>query len=170
MDGAMPLESFVPGPGMERDFRSALGRFTTGVCIVTAAYEDAGIGIVANSFTSVSMEPPLVLWSPAKASRRHDAFVSAETFSIHVLADTQEDIAQTLAKDAFGFDSLHWHMEPDRAPKLLGALARFDCTTYARHDAGDHTLILGEVQRVTVTEGQPLLYASGRYARFTNGG
>ncbi|MGZ2257477.1 flavin reductase family protein [Roseobacter sp. A03A-229] len=133
---------------------------------------DAGpLGMTANSFSSVSLTPPLVLWSPALSSGRHDAFAQAAQFCIHVLSDKQLDLARHFAGNGDGFERFDWTAGPFGAPRLLGCLAEFHCNTYAIHPAGDHSLILGEVQQVIEGQvgGSGLLFDRGRFGHFTDG-
>lgn len=171
-DGAprdMQMTSFRPDADNARAFRSALGSFGTGVTIVTCRDAEGGLSIAANSFASVSLDPPLVLWCPAVAARRHDAFAEAETYSIHVLAEGQMDLCQQAANGGRDFTLGAWREDRRGVPILPDALARFDCTRNAAHPAGDHTILVGRVEMVTHREGTPLLFAQGAYGGFTNG-
>ena len=167
-DGPRPMESFRPGPETARAFRDALGCFGTGVTIVTCLTEDGPLAMTANSFSSVSLDPPLVLWSPAIASSRHDAFVAAPTFSVHVLAADQLPLARAFARDGRDFSHADW-VETDHAtPALPGAIARFDCHHHAAHGAGDHTIVLGRVEAAAYRPGAPLLFVRGSYGGFAD--
>jgi len=155
---------FVPGAGYERAYRDALGQFATGVTVVTAMTSDGPIGMTANSFASVSLDPPLVLWSPAKSSRRYGAFGAAQRYAIHVLCADQRDMAQSFAASGRdGFARFPWQEGESGAPLLDNCLARFECRAEARHDAGDHVIIIGRVERALLREGPPLLYVRGVY-------
>jgi flavin reductase (DIM6/NTAB) family NADH-FMN oxidoreductase RutF len=159
--------SFTPGPDTERALRDALGRFATGVTVVTTATAEGPVGITANSFAAVSLVPPLVLWSPARASRRFAAFVEAPEFAIHVMADDQFDVCGGFTRRGGAFDRLDWHASPDTGVPLIdGCLARFECSRHAVHDGGDHAIVVGRVHAVCYREGEPLLFAGGRYGRF----
>lgn len=153
--------SFAPDAQNTRDLRIALGRFATGVTVVTTRTDEGVIGITANSFASLSLDPALVLWSPARASGRFAAFAQAESFAIHVLAADQIDLCRHFTR--------HAHLPfatqapEDSALRLPGALVVFDCTTHARHDGGDHLLIIGAVQRVTTGPGAPLVFQGGQF-------
>ncbi|SLN20324.1 flavin reductase family protein [Roseisalinus antarcticus] len=146
-----------------RDFRAALGRFATGVTVITATAHPGPVGITANSFASVSLDPPLVLWSPAKSSSRFDLFAGAEHYAIHVLDSHQREICDgfTRAKDAF--DALDWAPGAQGVPLIEGCLARFECRREAVHDAGDHAIIVGRVTRAAFRDGTPLLFQGGRF-------
>jgi flavin reductase (DIM6/NTAB) family NADH-FMN oxidoreductase RutF len=156
--------SFSPQDGNDRAFRDALGRFTTGVTVVTAP---GPIGMTVNSFTGLSLDPALILWSPAKSSSRHDAFVQNDHFALHVLALDQVAFCKRFTRGGAGFDGLPFDLNAHDVPLLHDTLARFECTVAARHDAGDHTIIVGKVARVTTTEGEALCFAQGRYGRFS---
>lgn len=162
------MQSFRPGPGSERAFRDALGCFGTGVTVITCEDAAGPVAITANSFASVSLDPPLVLWSPAVASSRHDAFVGATRFSIHVLRDGQEGVARAVARDGRDFAAPDWKTG-EGPPVLRDALARFDCVHHAAHGAGDHTIVLGRVEEVALGTGAPLLFVRGVYGGFTGG-
>ena len=165
--GAAVTSRFQPGPETTRAFRDALGCFATGVTVVTASGPDGPVAITVNSFTSISLDPPLVLWSPGKFSRRHDIFVGASSFVIHVLAEDQRAIADGCVKNPAPFDTLGATIGSDGVPRFGGCLARFECDHFAAHDAGDHTIILGQVREVETQPGAPLLFARGQYGRFT---
>ena len=102
----MMMTRFVPGPDTLHDFRAALGRFATGVTVVTCQTELGPLGITANSFASVSLDPPLVLWSPAKSSSRYPAFLEAEHFAVHVLESGQRDLCRQFTKSGLDFSGL----------------------------------------------------------------
>lgn len=154
--------SFVPDPDNGRLLRDAFGRFATGVTVVTAASDDGCVAITANSFSSVSMEPPLVLWSPALASARYPAFARAEHFAIHVLAADQASLAWEVARNRDALQGLSANAEG--VPVLERCLARFDCSRFALHEAGDHAIVIGRVLRASIGEGEPLAFFGGRQA------
>jgi flavin reductase (DIM6/NTAB) family NADH-FMN oxidoreductase RutF len=162
---------FEPTPARARELRRAFGRFGTGVTIVTTQTPQGPLGMTANSFSSISLEPALVLWSPAKSSLRHDTFVSAPHFCIHVLAASQLDLAQHFATNGHDFSVCDWREGPMGAPTLAGVLAEFHCDTHAVHPAGDHSLILGEIRHVVHcrSERPGLLFEQGRFGSFTPG-
>ena len=163
------MTEFTPGPDTARAFRTALGRFATGVTVVTTCADGRPVGITANSFASVSLDPALVLWSPAKASRRYPVFAGAERFAIHVLTDGQADLALRFVAEGNPFDELDWDEGTDGTPRIEGCLARFDCRREAVHDAGDHSIVVGRVEAAKLGEGEPLVFAHGRYGRFAPG-
>lgn len=161
-------------PQTERDFRDALGRFATGITLVTIAGDPAAgggpMGFVANSFASVSLDPPLVLWSPARASTRFAAFAAAQDYSIHILGLDQFELIARFGRGGSGFAGLAHDTTPEGVPVLPGALARFDCRQHATHDGGDHLIILGRVIRFALRDGAPLLFSQGAYGGFVHGG
>ena len=161
--------SFDPDASQQAAFRRALGCFGTGVTIVTTSTDHGPLGFTANSFSSVSLSPPLVQWSVARDAARHDAFADAQNFCIHVLGADQREIAEHFAKNGDGFDQFDWQHGPDGVPVLHGCLARFSCSTYAVHPAGDHSLILGEVRHVAAQNdpGAALLFVQGRFGNFS---
>ncbi|MGR3571930.1 flavin reductase family protein [Brevirhabdus sp.] len=160
------MTSFRPGPETKRAFRDALGQFATGVTVVTAATDLGPVAITANSFASVSLDPPLVLWSPAKASARYGHFETAQHYAIHVLSDRQRHLAHSFARSASAFEGCDWTTSHEGVPLLEGCLARFECAQVACHDAGDHIIIVGEVTRATRGRGRPLLFMNGTYGAF----
>lgn len=158
--------SFDPTQDNARDFRNALGRFGTGVTIVTCATRAGPLGMTANSFASVSLDPPLVLWSPAKSSARYAAFAAAEHFAIHVASSAQSDLCASFARSGTAFDQCDWQEGAHNVPLLHTCLSRFECTKVAEYDGGDHAIIVGRVRRVTTGDGDPLLFYNGRFGGF----
>ena len=159
---------FHPGPDTELDLRRAFGRFGTGVTVVTTRSRIGPLGMTANSFSSVSLDPPLVLWAAATASRRHDAFADAATFCVHILGEDQLDLALHFARTGGGFDTFDWAPDQTGAPALSGCLAVFHCDRFAVHPAGDHSVIMGKVRKVSLQPGDTpgLLFDQGRYGSF----
>lgn len=161
------VNRFTPGPETMKDFRTALGRFATGVTVVTCQSERGPLGITANSFSSVSLDPPLVLWSPAKSSSRYAPFVAAERFVIHVLEASQGDVCGQFTRDGLDFGGLQVETSAGGAPLIAGCLAHFECERFAAHDAGDHTIIIGRVEAAAVRDGNPLVFSAGAMGSFT---
>lgn len=163
------VHQFTPTHERQRLLRRAFGYFGTGVTVVTVQTQDGPMGMTANSFSSISLEPPLILWSPAVNSTRHDFFAQAETFCVHVLAAEQLPLAQHFARFGSDFSEQDWKPGPVGAPVLTGCLAEFHCITHAVYPAGDHSVILGEVQQVvqqdTGTKG--LMFDRGRFGTFS---
>ena len=150
-----------------RAFRNALGKYATGVAIVTCDCAHGPLGMTANSFASVSLEPPLVLWSPAKASKRFAAFESAAHFAIHVLDENQRHFCEAFASEGSNFSSVDWQVSDKGVPLIANTLARFECERYDVHDGGDHAIIVGKVTKAAFREGNPLVFAGGRFGRFS---
>jgi flavin reductase (DIM6/NTAB) family NADH-FMN oxidoreductase RutF len=155
--------SFTP-----REFRDALGLFPTCVAIVTAVdAEGEPAGITVNSFTSVSLEPPLILVSIARTSRSFDLFNTVGHFAVNLLRDEQRHISTAFASPtADRFGSVRHRAGHGNAPLIESHLVAFECETYARHDGGDHVLLLGRVVRLNVDPQlppKPLLYFRGQY-------
>jgi len=153
-------------PGDLTDLRNCLGRFATGVTVVTCSDAGGGpCGITANSFSSVSLEPPLVLWNIAKVSNSLQAYLDAEFFAINILGAQQQDISSHFARtDHTRFDGIDYVLSPDGAPVLADTLACLHCQTRQIHDCGDHHIIIGEIRRFQINEGKPLVFYSGDYA------
>lgn len=147
----------------DRELRDALGRFATGVTVVTTEGPDGPLGITANSFASVSLDPPLVLWSPARKSRRFPAFEAASHFAVHVLSSGQRHLAERFAGSEQGFTGLEFERGIGEVPLLAGCAARLECRHAAGHDGGDHLIVVGEVLRVEETDLPPLVYWRGGY-------
>lgn len=162
----MAEKSFVPGAESARDFRDALGRFATGVTIVTTNGPNGPMGFTANSFAAVSLEPPLVLWSPARTSNRFAIYAAAKHFSIHVLGADQTPLCNRFVGGGDGFDGLNWQDNPKGGPIIPDVLARFDCVQHSTHDGGDHLIILGRVLHCVIREGAPLVFSQGGYGAF----
>jgi flavin reductase (DIM6/NTAB) family NADH-FMN oxidoreductase RutF len=147
----------------ERDLRDALGRFPTGVTVITTMTEGGPLGITANSFSSVSLDPPLVLWSPARKSSRFPAFEAASHFAIHVLSEGQRALADHFARIGV-FADFAYVEGIGGAPLIEGCAARLECRHAAQFDGGDHLICVGEVLRLVQADMAPLLYHRGGYA------
>lgn len=160
------ITEFRPGGEQTRAFRDALGRFATGVTVVTCMTDTGPEGITANSFSSVSLDPPLVLWSVARTSSRFATFAAAPHFAIHVLGQDERDLAARFTKGGAGFDGLDWLPGPGGAPVIPGTLARFDCHRHAAHDGGDHVILIGAVDRAALRDGAPLVFSQGHFGAF----
>ncbi len=152
-----------------RAFRDALGRFATGVTVITAPTLEGPMGFTANSFASVSLDPPLVLWSPAKSAMRFPFFAAARHYAIHVLGAEQATLSARFVRGGSGFDGLEHETNAEGVPVVPGTLARFDCEQAATHDGGDHLIIVGRVLRALFRDGPPLVFSQGGYGRFEPG-
>lgn len=155
-----------------REFRNAMGTFATGVTVITTVDEEGEpVGLTANSFSSVSLDPPLVLFCLDKGSLSLPIFQAAEHFSITVLADTQEELSTNFASQSPDkWDGVDYKICTNGCPYFEHALAVLECDTDAIHDAGDHVIIVGRVTAFSVdADRSPLLYYRGRYARIGAG-
>jgi 3-hydroxy-9,10-secoandrosta-1,3,5(10)-triene-9,17-dione monooxygenase reductase component len=152
-----------------KDFRQALGRFATGVTIVTTRAPDGTpVGMTANSFNSVSMDPPMVLWSLAKNARSLGAFAQAQQWNVHILSNEQEALSNRFARageDKFGGVVLDTGIGD--APLIPGCSARFQCRTAFQYEGGDHIIFVGEVIEYDRSERAPLVFVTGGYALAT---
>ena len=151
-----------------RDLRRALGTFLSGVTVVTCV-DGLGRprGFTANSFTSVSLDPPMVLVCIAKSAQSIDAFLGADGFSVNILGDHQKSVSQLFAsKSAEKFQSVGWLSGSTGAPRLRENIAWFDCQTRQRVEAGDHVVLIGTVVDFSASGGQPLGYCQGNYLSF----
>lgn len=159
------IQTFDPSADSD-SFRGALGTFVTGVTIVTTDSSEGPVAIVANSFASVSLDPPLVLWSPAKSSKRFEHFAGSRRFAVHVLAADQRDICAAIIKSKTAISEVPTHLSHCGMPIIEGALASFECTLSATHDAGDHVIVVGEVTKCHHRAGIPLVFHAGKYGEF----
>lgn len=152
------------------ELRQALGRFVTGVTIVTCRDEQGqAVGLTANSFNALSLEPPLVLWSLRQASSSIDAFTNASHFAINVLAADQVDLSRRFARPSSAkFEAGEWTDGQGGSPLLAGCVAVFECRRRSHHVAGDHVLFIGEVQRIGGSSSTPLVYHAGHYHRLSD--
>lgn len=147
-------------------FRNALGQFATGVTVVTTL-DKAGnkLGMTANSFSSVSLDPMLVLWSVARTSTSYQEFVEAEKFAIHILNANQKDVSNQFASNCEDrFNGVEHSDGIDGVPILNDYSAVFQCTTEHTYDGGDHIIIVGRVTDFDNREQPPLIFHSGKYA------
>lgn len=151
------------------DLRKSLGKFATGVTVITCRdAEGRHFGITANSFTSVSLSPPLVLWNIARISSSLEAFLEAEVFVVNVLAEHQHGLASHFARSEPSiFDGVEFSEAPGGAAVLPDTLATIECRLHQVYEAGDHFIVVGEVLRHDCREGDPLLFIGGRYAACT---
>lgn len=153
-----------------RRFRNSLGAFPTGVCLVTTVSgQGKREGMTINSFSSVSLAPPLVLWSIRDDARSADVFLAARSFIVSVLTSRQSGLAAHFARsspDKFGPYQTLFGIGIDGCPRLLESAATYECTTYSRHQEGDHTLLLGRVHDFSHSNTEPLLFHAGRMGSF----
>jgi 3-hydroxy-9,10-secoandrosta-1,3,5(10)-triene-9,17-dione monooxygenase reductase component len=161
-----PVEPEIAASELVTDeLRRALGRFVTGVTIVTCRDEQgAAVGLTANSFNALSLDPPLVLWSLRESSSTIGAFTGASHFAINVLAADQVELSRRFARPSSAkFDEGEWTDGQGGAPLLAGCVAVFECRRRSHHPAGDHVLFIGEVERIGGSAASPLVYHAGHY-------
>ena len=153
-------------PSDSKAFRNALGQFATGVTVITTLDAEGNkIGMTANSFSSVSLDPMLVLWSIAKTSRSFEAFVEARQFAIHILAADQKVLSGQFASNcADRFCDVPHHDGLGGVPVLDDYSAVFQCETECRYEGGDHIIIVGRVIAFDNRGKAPLIFHAGRYA------
>jgi flavin reductase (DIM6/NTAB) family NADH-FMN oxidoreductase RutF len=152
----------------QRELRDAFGLFATGVTVVTAMRPDGEpVGITANSFSSVSLEPPLLLWCLASGSSAVPAFVPGGEFAVHVLSHAQQAQALHFARRAHEKFDAGKKTHGLHPPRIGHALCRFDCRVHAVHAGGDHVIVVGEVRGIVRGPGVPLAFHGGRFGSFT---
>ncbi|HUY07364.1 MAG TPA: flavin reductase family protein [Acidimicrobiales bacterium] len=150
----------------EERFRLALGNFATGVTIITSTDDGEPVGMSANSFTSVSLDPPLVSFCAALTSTTYPRISASERFCVNVLSEFQEDIARTFAqREVDRFANVPFTRSPLGSPVLEGVVAWIDCSIEQEHQAGDHLIVVGRVRALNVEFHRlPLLYFRGQFA------
>jgi flavin reductase (DIM6/NTAB) family NADH-FMN oxidoreductase RutF len=161
-----PPRKAQPPTFSAQEFRTALGMFATGVTIVTARAADGSlVGLTANSFNSVSLAPPLVLWSLSRAAASLSAFSNGSHYAINVLAADQKALAERFAlRGADRWSGVAFGDGIGGAPLLHGAAATFECFNRSRYEEGDHVIFVGEVERCSHRSGaSPLLFHGGRF-------
>jgi flavin reductase (DIM6/NTAB) family NADH-FMN oxidoreductase RutF len=149
----------------KNQLRQVMGHFATGVTIITT-HNKAGEmhGLTANAFTSVSLEPPLLLISVDKKAESWPAFEESKVFTVNILADDQEGLSRKFAVSGGNkFEGVAYRNGGNGAAILEGTLAHIECTLWAAYDGGDHSIYLGEIQEAAVREGKPLLFFRGGY-------
>jgi 3-hydroxy-9,10-secoandrosta-1,3,5(10)-triene-9,17-dione monooxygenase reductase component len=148
-------------------FRETLGHFVTGVTIITALDGDEPVGMAANSFTSVSLDPPLVLFCAAHSSTTWPRIRGARTFTVNILDERQEDLCRLFAqKGVDRFGQVGWRPGAGGSPVLDGVHAYIDCDIWAEYEGGDHMIVVGRVLDLGISaEAGPLLFYRGTYGR-----
>ena len=150
-------------------FRRVLGRYPTGVVIVTTAHEGELHGMACNSFTSVSLDPPLVAWCPARASSTWSRMRPAGRMVINILGHAHEEISRRFAARGIDrFDGVAHRAAPSGLPLLEAAIGWLDCTLEAEYDGGDHTIVVSRVEALGLREGDSLVFMGGAYGRFSS--
>ncbi|WP_406851566.1 flavin reductase family protein [Brevundimonas sp. BH3] len=153
-------ETFDP-----KAYRRALGGFATGVCVVTAHTKDGPLGITVNSFTSVSLDPPLVLWCMDIKSERHDAFAGAERFAVHMLPVEDKEMSDRFAWGIARLSEDEFETANPEPPYLRNAVTRLDCDMHQQIIMGDHLVIVGHVRGFATRPGDALTYFRGKYGQ-----
>jgi flavin reductase (DIM6/NTAB) family NADH-FMN oxidoreductase RutF len=148
-----------------RDLRNAFGMFATGVSVVTTCNGDGRpIGLTCNSFSSVSLKPPLILWSLSLYSPRLPIFLQAPCFAINILACNQLDVSRRFSAPIRDrFDGVPWVAGEQGIPLIPGAAAHIQCRNESRHYSGDHVILIGQVVRYEYWDVEPLVFSRGRY-------
>lgn len=154
-----------PSAHPERRFRDAMAQFATGVTIIAAPLRPGEyVGFTANSFNSVSLDPPLIVWSLARHSRSLAAFESASRYAVSVLAQDQVSLAHRFSRPHVDrFAGVDFRLGAAGAPLIEGAVAWLECRHHALHPAGDHMLFIGEVEACALRAAPPLVWHGGKY-------
>lgn len=158
----------APIPFDSREFRSVLGHFATGVTVVTGTADGVPVGLAANAFSSVSLDPPLILVCMSATSETWPVIRKTGAFGVNVLGEHQEDVSRRFGrKDIDRFEALSWETAVTGSPVLPDALAWIDCVVDAEHSAGDHIVVIGRVVALARQPegGRPLLFFQGAYGR-----
>lgn len=154
-----------------KEFRFALGNFPTGVTVITSVTKDGALlGTTANSFSSVSLDPPLVLFSLDRGAYSLDAYLEAGVFAVNVLSLNQQDISNRFA-GVFGekWSNVPYDIWETGSPILKDTIASFDCRAWNIYDGGDHVIFVGEVLKMShLTDGEPLVFFRGKYGALTS--
>lgn len=160
-----------PAPVSATELRNAMGHFLTGVTIVTTRGIDQPYGLTVNSFNSVSLDPPLVLWSLDLGHDRADLFRNAGGFTVNVMgADSACDelIRKFSKSDADRFSGANWHSGVSGQPVLTDAIASLECRLWAEYPGGDHVIFIGEVLNISTRDGRPAAYFKGQLSAFSS--
>ena len=160
----LPVES--GDPRVETDgFRRSLAEFATGVTVITTSVDGERFGLTSNSFASVSLDPPLVLWSIRRESKSFAAFSACSHFAVNILAEHQIELSQHFARSGPDkFRDIEYLAGEGAAPLFAGVAASFECVRTQTYDGGDHLVLVGQVLRYSRFDRQPLLFVKGRYA------
>jgi len=159
----------APRVGPER-FKEVMGRFATGVTVVTALDRGVPVGFTCQSFVPLSLEPPLVALAPARSSTSWPRMVSSGLFCVNVLSESQVDVGRAFARSGGDkYAGVSWHLGPSGSPVIEGALAVVACRLELVHEAGDHELVVGRVLEVSASDALPLVFYRGSYAKLAPG-
>ena len=165
----MSVEQAATDPIDHKQFRQALGRYTTGVTVVTTCSREGKLeGLTANSFASVSLDPPLVLWSLRKQAASLSSFQESGWFAVNVLGSQHEGVSRHFATPAMEkFSTMEYRPGLNGCPVLPDAIACFECSVEQQVEAGDHVVFIGRVRRLCNQEGDPLVFSGGAFCRTT---
>lgn len=151
-------------------FRDVLGRFATGVTVVTAFEDGVPVGFTCQAFASLSLEPPMIVLAPSKTSTSWPRMIESGAFCVNILTDEQQSVSEAFAvrgtDTADKFEGIPWHVGAAGTPVLDGSLAWVECALENVHDAGDHELVTGRVLELGVGEGSPLVFYRSAYGTF----
>jgi flavin reductase (DIM6/NTAB) family NADH-FMN oxidoreductase RutF len=172
-----PMNAACPPPDQRTSsvdpstFRSVLGRFVTGVTVITTRAPDGRrAGVTVSSFNTLSLDPPLILFSLALKAPSLSVFRAADRFAVNILAEGQEHIARQFARPADDkFEGIEVEDGVDEVPLIAGALAHLECDVTDRYPGGDHEIVLGRLHRTSASERAPLVYHRGQFGQFTGG-
>ncbi|MCJ7874055.1 flavin reductase family protein [Phaeobacter sp. J2-8] len=159
---------FSPALEDPRALRDAFGKFATGVTIITCNSDEGPVCITANSFSSLSLDPALVMWAAGVTSRRFPYFREAQHYAVHVLSAEQTELCFACSRDAFALRDLPHATSASGVPLLAGCLARFECDAFANHPAGDHRIFVGQVTNVGITDGDALAFYAGKFGEMAD--
>ncbi|HLQ72763.1 MAG TPA: flavin reductase family protein [Bacillota bacterium] len=150
------------------EFREVMGQYPTGVSVVTTTNQQGRpVGMTINSFASVSLYPLLVLWSIDHHSSSYEAFKQTDQFAINILADDQADLCYRFSQQGERFHTNDWTFSVEKLPVISKASATLTCTVHERVEAGDHTILIGRVTRISNNKKEPLLYYRGNVGPIT---
>jgi 3-hydroxy-9,10-secoandrosta-1,3,5(10)-triene-9,17-dione monooxygenase reductase component len=153
----------------EGRFRETLGHFATGVVVVTGIEHGRPYGFTCQAFSSLSLDPPLVVVAPGKSSTSWPPIARTGSFCVNILAEDQEALSRDFAASGGDkFSGVGWQKGANGAPRLDGVLAWVECTFVEAHDAGDHELVVGRVEDMAVNSGRPLLFYRGGFGTFSS--
>lgn len=160
------LETDTPKQFDTRAFRDVLGSFATGVTVITTmGDDDRPLGLVVNSFSSVSLEPPLILWSIGLGTPSHTAFIKSGRFAVNVMGANAKDETMQFARPSEDkFSGVDWSNGQTGVPLLNNALATLECKTHQTIECGDHEIIIGRVLHFGLSDGKPLVFHRGKFA------
>jgi flavin reductase (DIM6/NTAB) family NADH-FMN oxidoreductase RutF len=155
---------FTPTSQNTRILRDAFGTFATGVTIVTTQTADGPLAITVNSFSSLSLDPPLIMWAIEHTSNRFDAFNGAKHFAVHILKQEQKELALACARDGAELRKLDYTLSGQNTPILPEYLSVFECASYDSITAGDHNILVGRVISAQQNTGEPLIFFGGEFS------